>query len=200
MKKNKITEIKISGQINITKIDNLELISSKGLEFKVVGQTLKVFNDDSSTININTGNGNVMNFGKGNVIITGNNVTINGKKVEPTKKDKDKKSIKKIDLSKYNITLDRIILSGQSSIRGIDDSILDNTLTIACSGQSNLELRDTPDFSSITAQTSGQSHIRFNNFFSSSLSLQSSGQSSIRMSSVAYENIDKNTSGQSNIS
>lgn len=200
-----------------------------GIKFHIENETLFIESEESNSISINgdyvcgnviMGDKIVIKNNNTNINIFGNNITINGKKVEDLKIDKKEDSNKIYEYKfENNLKLERINLSGSTYLEinektnTIDlkkintsgaskikiKSQCKNDLYLNSSGASTIKLNNN-DLESLELNTSGASKIKLENINVKNLQIESSGASTVKGNNVKYNNINKSKSIAASIS
>lgn len=189
---------------------------------EIEGTTITVKSDAENSGNIIISNGNFSNFNNSGGYISSNGISISDNKIQlkslgnrkiviggrditkEVQKILDSKEIIKVkeegikiyDMSKYDIIIEKITTSGQSSIELNPEIISKKKLSVSSCGQSNIDISDL-QCKSGDIHCAGQSRFGGDVMFDT-CEISTSGQSSVS-DILCKDELDANSSGQSSI-
>ena len=198
-----ITELVVSSGCRLD-ISKEKIVFSDKAIFNIDGTTLTITGVRSNTISIN-GNDSAVSININGDSVTIVNGVITSGSLEGTRmgvasheSEVQENAVKEISLEDFDLNIQKIKLSGQSSIASVEAGFFDKLFQVKLSGQSSLYLNDIK-VPNTYFRISGQSKVLLYNCTADSLDIDISGQSRIEGSRIQCNDINKDISGQSKV-
>jgi len=193
-----INKITMSGTVSAS-LENDKVVFKENTIVEIKEKELILYTEGNCSNNIS-----IIGGGSG-IVINGSSVIVNGKDISDLVKeaskgsaDKEAEGVLEFDLSKYDLKIKKINMSGQSNLLFADEVSLNKLRKVSLSGQSSISFEQ-QRIDDLSIGCSGQSRVSMYNITLDELDISCSGQSYVSGRKVTYKEIDKHTSGQSRI-